>query len=259
MASRKHNPGRRKPRVSKPRSGKAEAKPTPAPKKKRVAKKRTTRTTLPAPARRHAQGRRKPRPGAPPGARPGGRPGGISSAAVLKATGHPWDHWLAVLDAFDVRSNGHKAAAEFLSRQYAVGDWWSQMIVVGYEQARGLREKHQKTDGYSVSVSRVIDATQARAFEAWSDDARRSAWLPGASITIRKATPHKSLRITWIAGEGAAKDARPTSVEVNIYAKGDSRCQVSVEHNKLASAADVEKMRAYWTRVVEALKALLEG
>lgn len=246
MAARKHNPGRRRPRVTK-----APAKGSPAPKKKRVAKKRTGRST-PAPARRHASGRRKPKP-----ASPVARAGGISTDAVQKSTGYGWDHWLSVLDAFDVKMHGHKAAAEFLSREHKLGDWWAQMIVVGYEQARGLRQKHQKSDGFSVSVSRTLEAGASRVFEAWGDELLRSRWLAGAWITVRKSSAPKSLRITWNAGEGLPAEPKATSVEVTIHAKGDDRCQVSVQHNKLPSALDVERMREFWGRALDALKALL--
>jgi len=249
MPSRKHNPGRRRPRVTK-----SSPKASTAPKKKRAAKKRRGRSGEPSPARRHASGRRKPKP-----ASPAARAGGISSNAVLKATGFGWDHWLSVLDAFDVKANGHKAAAEFLARQHKVGDWWCQMLVVGYEQARGLRQKHQKPDGFSVSVSRTLDASAARVFEAWSDELLRSRWLAGAWIAIRKSSAPKSLRITWNAGEGLPAAPKATSVEVNIYPKSDDRCQLSVQHNKLPSAADVERLRAFWTRALDSLKSLLSS
>jgi hypothetical protein len=247
MSSRKHKPGRRKPRVNK-----SAPKAAPTRKKKRVAKKRTGRSAGSSPARRHASGRRRPKPISQVA-----RAGGISSDAVLRATGFAWDHWLAVLDAFDVRAHGHKAAAEFLLREHKVGEWWSQMIVVGYEQTRGLRQKHQKADGFTVSCSRTIDAPAARVFEAWSDDVQRARWLTGAWLTIRTATPPRSLRMNWNAGEGLPAEPGATRIEVNIDAKADGRCQVSVQHTKLPSAADVETLRAFWTRALESLRAIL--
>ena len=42
----------------------------------------------------------------------------------------------------------HKEIASFLHDQDC-GDWWSQMVAVGYEQARGLRVKHQTADGFT--------------------------------------------------------------------------------------------------------------
>lgn len=70
------------------------------------------------------------------------------------------------------------------------------MVTVGYEQARGLRDKHQKTDGFSASVSKTLSVPLGRLFEIWSDEQTRAAWL-GESFTVRKATQNKSMRVTW--------------------------------------------------------------
>lgn len=180
----------------------------------------------------------------------GGRIGGISAEAVKKATGHDWAHWLKVLDKFDVKAHGHKEAAIYLHEKHGVGEWWCQMVVVGYEQARGLRKKHEKTDGFSVSKSKVLAAPVEKAFRAWNDAALRTKWLGENGLTVRKSTPHKSVRITW-------KDGR-TSVEVMLYPKGAGRCQVSVQHNKLASEAAVTKMKAYWGKAMERLAEAIE-
>jgi hypothetical protein len=176
------------------------------------------------------------------------RPGGISAAAVEKATGHAWDHWLGVLDAFDVKSNGHAAAAEFLAESHAVKPWWSQMIVVGYEQARGLRQKHQTARGYSASASRTIGAPLAAVFAAWQPGTVEK-WFGDVSFTVRRQTLNKSLRITWSDG---------TNVEVNFYDKssgGMPKAQVAVQHDKLASAKGVAASKAFWTGALDRLTA----
>lgn len=178
--------------------------------------------------------------------------GGISSAAVEDATGRTWDQWLAVLDRFDVRRHGHAAAAEFVHSRHKCPPWWSQMVVVGYEQVRGLRRKHETARGYSVSASRVIGVPMARLWKAWTD--RRSrAWLPDDAFTIRKATPMKSIRITWIDGE--------SSVEAMFYDKsrnGTAKSQVAVQHGKLKTAAAGRKMKAYWGAALDRLRDSLE-
>lgn len=180
----------------------------------------------------------------------GDRFGGISDDAVRKATGKSWEQWLAILDAFDVKRNGHKPAAAFLHAEHQVGDWWSQMVVVGYEQARGLRDKHQRPDGYSVSGSRVIAAPLKRLYAAWKDPRTRARWLADPGFVVRRASPDKSLRITWVDDV--------TSVEVNFHAKDAGRSQVAVEHRKLASAAAARKMKAYWAKQLDRLRGLLE-
>ena len=40
----------------------------------------------------------------------------------------------------------HKQIAEYLYEKHGLSGWWSQVVTVVYEQERGLREKHQKSD-----------------------------------------------------------------------------------------------------------------
>ena len=131
----------------------------------------------------------------------------MSDEAVRAKTGKTWDEWLSILDAADARSMGHKEIVALLSGQQGIGPWWRQMITVTYEQARGMREKHQTATGYTANASRTISAPVDRLFEAWSDAALRSRWLPDAELTIRKATPGKSLRISW--GDGSRGSRTP--------------------------------------------------
>ena len=174
---------------------------------------------------------------------------GISDEAVRKATGHGWDHWFAVLDAFDVRAHGHKATAHYLATEHRPGDWWSQMITVAYEQARGLRVKNQGCDGnYQASASRTFSVPLERLFAAWQDEDLRRRWLPDA-ITVRKATPTKSMRITW--------EADGSSVSANFYAKGEGRSQVSVDQTKLADPDAVAAMKRHWGEALDRLGELL--
>jgi hypothetical protein len=173
----------------------------------------------------------------------------VSDAAVTKATGKPWSHWLTILDRYDVKKHGHKDAAEHLHEKHSVPEWWCQMVVVGYEQARGLRVKHQTTSGFQVSVSRVINRPIGEVFKAWQPPAI-SRWMPDPDFVVRKATKDRSIRITWIDGK--------TSVEVMFYVKGPAKCSVTAQHNKLSTAAAGEKMKRYWGKALDALKAMLE-
>lgn len=54
-----------------------------------------------------------------------------------------------------------------------VPGWWSQMVTVTYEQERGLREKHQKADGYSVSASRTFEVPINILYKNWSHEKLR--------------------------------------------------------------------------------------
>ncbi len=90
-----------------------------------------------APARRAKAARRKTAPAAAK------RFAGVGNEAVFKATGRTWDEWLKALDRAGAKKMAHKDVALLLSRQFKVPNWWSQMVTVGYEQARGLRKAHQ--------------------------------------------------------------------------------------------------------------------
>jgi hypothetical protein len=174
---------------------------------------------------------------------------GVTPAAVKKATGRDWKEWCALLDAAGAKSWPHAEIALWLHRKHKVADWWCQQVTVGYEQATGRRVKHQKLDGFEVSVSRTIAAPVAAAFEAWRDAGVREQWLPRTPLTVRKATPHKSIRIRW---------ADDTTLSVNFWPKGPLKCQVVPQHGRLPNAAAAERMKAYWDAQLEALRVFLE-
>jgi len=74
--------------------------------------------------------------------------GGISSAAVRKATTKTWAQWLALLDQAGAKKLPHKGIALLLQQKHRLGDWWCQMVAVGYEQARGQASAFGKTGGH---------------------------------------------------------------------------------------------------------------
>ncbi len=173
----------------------------------------------------------------------------MSDAAVKAKTGKTWSEWFKILDAAGAKRMTHQEIVAQLSKKHGVGPWWQQMVTVTYEQARGLREKHQKPEGYEISVSRTIGAPISRAFKCWTDDKTRKQWLP-ANLTIRKATPNKSLRISWEAGD--------TSLAVAFYPKGAGKCQVVAQHSKIPEAKAAAKMKAFWAQALDRLKEVLE-
>src|SRR5438105_10233383 len=94
----------------------------------------------------------------------------MSDAAVQAKTGRVWNEWFKILDAAGARKMNHKQIVSCLSQKHGVGPWWQQMVAVTYEQARGLREKHEKPDGYSISVTKTIAVPGAKLIQAWADE-----------------------------------------------------------------------------------------
>jgi uncharacterized protein YndB with AHSA1/START domain len=173
----------------------------------------------------------------------------MRDAAVQAKTGKTWPEWFAVLDTAGCRTMTHQEIVAVVRGKYGVGPWWQQMVTVAYEQERGLRAKHQKPDGYSISASKTIAVPLAILYSAWQDKRKRNRWLPDGAFGVRKATECKSLRLTW---------GDDTSVEVNFYAKGNAKSQVAIQHDKLPDAQAGERMKIYWTAALDRLKSMLE-
>jgi uncharacterized protein YndB with AHSA1/START domain len=175
----------------------------------------------------------------------------MSDAAVQARTGKTWAEWFALLDADGARKMNHKEIVALLRANHGVGPWWQQMVTVTYEQARGLREKHETPAGYQISVTKTIAVPVATLFQAWADEKIRRRWLRDHHFTVRKATPGRFMRITWVDGK--------TNVEAMFYPRGAQKSQISAQHNKLASARQAAQMKKYWTEMLERLKEILDG
>jgi hypothetical protein len=175
----------------------------------------------------------------------------MSDEAVQSKTGKTWAEWLDALDRAGAASLTHPQIVAHLKGEHRLSDWWCQMVTVTYEQAKGLRDKHEKSSGYEIGVSKTIAAPLSRLFRAWEDRKIRDKWLEDPGFVIRKATPGKSMRITWVDGK--------TSVDAGFYAKGDGKSQISVQHGQLESAREAARLKTYWSAQLGKLKELLEG
>jgi len=173
----------------------------------------------------------------------------MSDAAVKAKTGWTWPEWFKLLDAAGAKKMSHQQIVALLSEKHDVGSWWQQMVTVTYEQSRGLRAKHEKSSGYEISVSRTIEAPLGKLFKAWTDEKTRKKWLP-ANFSIRKATPNKTLRISWEDGK--------TSVAASFAPKGPSKTQVVAQHGKLPNAKAAAGMKKFWGEALDRLKELME-
>ena len=172
---------------------------------------------------------------------------GMSDEAVAAKTGRTWKEWVRALDDIGAMEMAHKDVARWVHETTGL-DWWSQMVTVGYERIRGMREKGQRRSGtFEASKSKTLPAAAERAFRAFADEKLRRQWLD-VELVIRKAAPPRSVRITWADG---------TSVEVWITPKGDGRSTVAIAHGKLPSQQAVADAKAFWAERLEALAALV--
>ncbi|MGH6888791.1 MAG: hypothetical protein ACREHF_06300 [Rhizomicrobium sp.] len=176
----------------------------------------------------------------------------MTDDAVAARTGKGWDQWFAALDKAGAAKLDHKDITTTLHKTMKVGPWWSQMIAVSYERARGLRAMNQKCDGeFSVSVSKTLRVDLSTLYDAVADDRQRMQWFPKGAFKATSQTKDKYFRGAW-----GTKGAR---LEVGFYPKGVGKAQIALQVNKLAGAEAVECERAVWKKAMERLAGSLKA
>ena len=186
-------------------------------------------------------------------------------AGLIKKTGHGYDHWFSVLDAFGAPAKGHTASAAHLYGEHGVPGWHSQMITVAYERERGLRAMNQSSAGdFQVNVSKTVPVPMADVVDALRSARRRAAWLKGADPALGRALDaalngpkarEVKVRENGIAGLRYPWDAG--RVEIYIVGKPNGRTSVVTSMTKLSGSAQVEERRAQWKTALEGLKGHL--
>lgn len=174
----------------------------------------------------------------------------MSDQAVKAKTGKTWKEWFATLTRAGAKKMSHQEIVKLLASKHNVGPWWQQMVAVTFEQQSGLRETHEKPSGYEISVSRTMNVPLRLVYQAFAKEKERSSWLQEDGFTIRKATPNKSMRVTWIDGK--------TSVEFYFAQKAAAKTQVVAQHSKLPDARAAAKMKSYWRGKLDRLQTALE-
>jgi hypothetical protein len=172
---------------------------------------------------------------------------GMSDASVSKATGRTWAQWVGVLDRAGSAQKPHREIVRTVS-SLGAPSWWSQMVTVGYERIRGLRDRGQRRGGgYNASKSRTFNVPVATLFNAFTNARQRRRWLP-VTIAVRSATPQKRMRVTWDDG---------TIVVFEFMSKGSAKSAVAVGHQKLPEKSAVETIKKAWAGYFDGLGQLL--
>jgi hypothetical protein len=194
-----------------------------------------------------------PKKSAPSASPPQERYGNVTVEALQKATGKTWAEWFAILDEAGATKMTHREIAQWL-RGHLESGWWRQSVTVAYEQARDMREVHQRKSGFSVSVSKVLPFPVAEVQAAWADAAKRKRWLPESSqleINTAQAVKTPTMRGQWL------RDG--SKITVYFTDKGSAKTQLVVQVEKLAKTEAVETARAFWKGALVKLQGFLEG
>jgi len=174
---------------------------------------------------------------------------GMSDAVVKEKTGCQWDRWVKALDHHGAAELPHREIVDLVQKKYKVGDWWSQMVTVGYERIKGLRARGQRRDGsYEATKSRTFNVPIAALHHAFADGTVRRRWLDESGVKVRTSIPPKSIRLGFADG---------SIVAVGFIAKGDGKSSAALSHAKLRSKDEAEKVKKVWSERLDSLAGAL--
>ncbi len=124
------------------------------------------------------------------------------------------------------------------------------MVTVQYEQEFKRRKKHETPRGYQISKSKTLSFSASKVFSVIQYPALRKSWLKGPDFTITKSMKNKSIR-------GKCIDDK-TNVEFQFYPKEKAKTQLIVQHNKISSEKEAERLKKLWERNLNLLTKYLE-
>lgn len=194
--------------------------------------------------------------------------------AVRKATGDGWDHWFAIHDSYpdldhkervkrfwSEHGDGVGMDGSIGERKGAVSGWWSQMITVEWEKARGKRVEGETSAGdFQVTCSKTVAWDADECFERavstpfldgadWTEGA---TWQNAeASIEVRRVDPGKIIRWFWHDADGKS------TVTLDFWPSANGeKTQIRFSHAQLASLEARDRYRARWK---DALAMIVDG
>jgi len=177
------------------------------------------------------------------------RVGTITDEAVRAKTGKTWDEWCKLLDKAGARMMEHREITLLLQEQIGLSRWWSQMVAVGYENERGIRQDERgEPPGkrHEVTLTKIVAVPRVAVWAAWQDPDTLARWLPDAKFEVSKTVPHKILHLDW---------HDESRVAVRLYERR-GKTTVVVSHGRLAES-DAARLQKYWSEALDRLKVMV--
>ncbi|MFP3915867.1 MAG: hypothetical protein ACLFWM_13390 [Actinomycetota bacterium] len=168
----------------------------------------------------------------------------MTDEAVRRATGMGWNEWRDLIDAWPGDTGDHAALVHFARQSADISGWWAQTVAVGYERIAGLRLKYQRPDGtFNATKSRTVTVPAGALREMLLDEDGRRHLFPGMETDLRSRPASRVVRLR--IGPGTA--------QIAVDELPDGRARVSIAHEKLPAAAEVDVWKAYWSEWLDAL------
>ena len=193
----------------------------------------------------------------------------ITDAACKKGTGKTLKQWFKELDAMDGLKKGRRACTQHIYTK-ELGAWWPTTIYVEYEAHHGVTKKDGLAEGYSICVTKSINAPVAKAYKTWTNAAKFKEMFgdggkqtvkvdgeisckSGCKGTFTRIRPDKDLRFMW-EHKGCTA---PMQVDVQ-FQDNKGKCLMNVMTSRIQTRAESDGLRDAWTEALNRLKAMCE-
>jgi hypothetical protein len=169
---------------------------------------------------------------------------------LRSATGRDREEWFALLDAWGAAGRKYREIAGWLMDDQHVSKWWSQKLIVEYEQACRLRPPGIRPDGtFEGSASRTMAVPVAPL-------RRIRKGTPAKKVAYRRedvpadlaARPLGAFRLGRWVDEGERRLHRQGVSEIHRHggAHAPIRCQRGRSERKLCGSNDWPSSRRSW-------------
>ncbi len=184
----------------------------------------------------------------------------ISTGAVKKTTGKGWDEWIELLDKLGAKKMIHKDIAQMLyDKKYIKSGWWSQMVTVGYEYARGKRTIGETEEmGFEIGAQKTLSLSPKQVWKILLSPKGQQLWLgkvnnfepkkglkfesiEGTKGELRTVTTGQKLRLA-LQPKGWKKSS---TLQIYILPSGTNKTSLRFHQEKLKSKEMREKMRKH--------------
>lgn len=171
-----------------------------------------------------------------------------SDDTIRERTGRGWEEWFDLLDTASMNARPHREIAKWVAEQLDVVPlaWPAQAVTKSYERARGGKAIGQQDDGtFTINASKTLAVAAERLYAAIVDDPAR--WF-GDGLLRRPTTAPRTARY----------DYGTTRVALYVNVKDPGKATVSIQHSRLADAAEADRMKEFWRDRLAGMKTAVE-
>lgn len=176
-----------------------------------------------------------------------------STTAITKSTNRPWEKWIELLNEASAASKTHPEIAaialEYMPDECTNKEWWAQGVAIAYEQHVGQRTPGQSSAGdFQLSATETVNGDKDDALSQWVELMTEKTEVVGIPFDSGPAVTASEKWRYW-----KVKMADGSKVTVNITDKPHGRSTLSVNHSRLSTSEDIDRLKPLWRELLNYL------